>query len=102
VAEHAALPASPEPVALSAMTPTQPAPASDAVAGAASDGVIVLPKEAADHRVFVDGRVVPVKSSRATVTCGAHEIRIGSHGTPQNVDVACGGETPVSLDARDR
>ena len=62
------------------------------------DGVIVLPPEAADHRVFVDGKVVPVKGSRAVVTCGSHEIRIGSHGTPQTLDVACGAETTVPPD----
>ena len=48
------------------------------------DGVIVLPQEASDHRVFVDGRVVPVKNSRAVVPCGTREVRIGSHGAPSN------------------
>lgn len=63
-------------------------------------GVIVLPPEAEDHRVFVDGRVVPVKDSRAVVRCGAREIRIGSRGTPRTFDVACGGETAVPADTR--
>ncbi len=67
-----------------------------------TDGVIVLPKEAADHRVFVDSKVVTVKNSRAVVPCGTHEIRIGSRGTPQTIDVACGGEISVSMDTRDR
>ncbi|HSD90064.1 MAG TPA: hypothetical protein VLB44_21180 [Kofleriaceae bacterium] len=65
-----------------------------------ADGVIVLPQEAADHRVFVDDRVVPVKNSRAVVPCGTREIRIGSSGTPRTVDVACGGETAVPASAR--
>jgi hypothetical protein len=67
----------------------------------ATDGTIVLPHEAAEHRLFVDGHVVPVKNSRAVVRCGSHEIRIGSHGTPQTVDVACGIETDVAMDPHD-
>ena len=67
----------------------------------ATDGTIVLPREAAEHRLFVDGHVVPVKNSRAVVRCGSHEIRIGSHGTAQTVDVACGIETEVAMDPHD-
>ena len=63
------------------------------------DGVIVLPQVAEGHRVFVDGRVVAVKSSRAVVPCGTREIRIGSRGAAQKLDVACGGETVVPSDA---
>ena len=66
------------------------------------NGVIVLPQEAEDHRVFVDGKVVPVKNSRAVVPCGTREIRIGSRGTPRTVDVACGAETTVPADPTDR
>lgn len=72
--------------------PTEPNP----------NGVIVLPQEAEDHRVFVDGKVVPVKNSRAVVPCGTREIRIGSRGTPRSVDVACGAETTVPADPNDR
>jgi hypothetical protein len=68
----------------------------------ATDGVIVLPQEAEEHRVFVDGRVVRVKNSRAVVSCGTREIRIGSRGTPQTLAVACGGETTVPADPHDR
>jgi hypothetical protein len=94
----------------------QPPPASDlgtspGTAGATAavaaptasttEGTIVLPPEAAGHRVFVDGRVIEVKGSRAMVPCGARELRIGSQGPAQKLDVACGGETavpPVSTD----
>jgi hypothetical protein len=76
----------------------QPAP----VAEIKTEGVIVLPPDAADHRVFVDGRVVAVKNSRAVVPCGTREIRIGSRGTPRTLNVACGGETAVPADTRDR
>jgi predicted nucleic acid-binding Zn-ribbon protein len=75
---------------------SRPAPA----AATTTDGVIVLPQEAADHRVFVDGKVVPVKNSRAVVPCGSHEVRIGSRGAPRTLDVACGGETTLPVEPR--
>jgi hypothetical protein len=94
-----------------ATDPTLPTPASDTDATAraddasdsrsaanaetATEGVIVLPDEASGHRVFVDGRVVRVRKSRAVVPCGSREIRIGSRGTPRTLDVACGGDTAV-------
>jgi hypothetical protein len=85
-------------------TPTNDGSGSQAAgsAEATTDGVILLPPEAADHRVYVDGKVVPVKNSRGVVPCGTHEIRIGSHGTPQTLNVACGGETSVAADPHDR
>jgi hypothetical protein len=72
-------------------TPT-PAPAAEVP----TDGVIVLPPSAAGHRVYVDGKVVDVKDSRSTVTCGTHEIRIGSSGSARTLDVTSGGETVMS------
>jgi len=67
-----------------------------------ADGVILLPEDAAGHRVFVDGRVVDVNGSRAVVPCGTHEVRIGSRGTPRTFDVACGGETAIPAETPDR
>jgi hypothetical protein len=58
-------------------------------------GALLLPPAADRHRVFVDGQVVKVKGSRAIVPCGAREVRIGSRGAAQNLDVVCGGETEV-------
>ena len=58
-------------------------------------GRIVLPASAADHRVFVDGRAAVVSDSRVIVTCGHHEVRIGTQGRAVPIDVACG--TEVSL-----
>jgi hypothetical protein len=69
-----------------------------APAESATDGVIVLPQEAEEHRVYVDGHVVRVKNSRAVVPCGTREIRIGSRGTSKTVGVVCGGETTVPAD----
>jgi len=39
-----------------------------------------------------------VKNLRATVACGEREVRIGSRGTNQTLDVACGGETALPAD----
>jgi hypothetical protein len=103
--EASAEPATPSP---------QPAPTENAGATAESavpspapavtttDGAIVLPPEAAGHRVFVDGKVVEVTGSRAVVPCGAREVRIGSRGAAVKVDVACGAETAVPSEPRDR
>ena len=57
--------------------------------------MLVLPDDAAGHRLFVDGKNIEFTGVRATVPCGKHEIRIGSHGTPQTLDIACGGETAM-------
>jgi hypothetical protein len=112
VSEHASEPATPsalpEQIVASPSAPSaQPTLGSDdgpsiesgspaAAAGeATTTGVLVLPKEADDHRVFVDDRVVRVKSLRAVVPCGKREIKIGSRGIPRTLDVACGGETEV-------
>jgi hypothetical protein len=66
----------------------------------ATDGVIVLPASAAGHRVFVDGRLVEVKNSRASVPCGSHEVRIGSSGMGRKLDIECGGETVLPDEPR--
>jgi hypothetical protein len=67
-----------------------------------TDGVIVLPRDADGHRVFVDGEVVDINRSRAVVACGTREVRIGSRGTARKFDVACGGETEIPPDTRTR
>jgi hypothetical protein len=61
----------------------------------------MLPASAAGHRVFVDGRVVEVKSLRAVIACGSHEVRIGSTGTARTVEVRCDGETTLAADSSD-
>jgi hypothetical protein len=86
------------PVALTADNGANPAAIEMAPAGAGADsttGVILLPPEAAGHRLFVDGRVVDVDKSRAEVACGTREVKIGSRGVAQKLDVACGGSTEL-------
>ncbi len=54
-------------------------------------GQLVFPPSAAGHRIFVDGRVVGDGAQPAVVRCGAHDVKVGSAGTTQRVDVPCGG-----------
>lgn len=68
----------------------------------ATEGVIMLPKSANGRRVFVDGRVVKVESSRAVIPCGSRKVRIGSTGTDRTFDIACGAETSITDEPRDR
>lgn len=72
------------------------APPSDAGRGSRDDagaaGVILLPKTASGHRVFVDGRLAYPTGGRVDVACGRREVRIGSQGPPRWLDVPCGGE----------
>ncbi len=56
-------------------------------------GLVHLPKGSAVHRIFVDDKTYSASATdQLVVTCGHHEIRIGSHGTARPVDVPCGGE----------
>lgn len=81
-------------VATATPLPTASATATAKPAGAADAEHTVLNTEGAPagHRVFFDGRVLGEPPSPFTVRCGRHEIRIGSKGTPRNVDLPCGGE----------
>jgi hypothetical protein len=55
-------------------------------------GVVQLPKGSAVHRIFVDGKTYTASATdQLVVTCGHHEIKIGSQGTARPVDVPCGG-----------
>lgn len=104
-------PSPPEPAIASAVAP-------DAVAGlaprtatsASSIAVDALPKpglgggmglltfapSARRHRVYLDGRLLQSGVQPTRVTCGAHRVRIGSHGRTQRVEVPCGGDVEVA------
>jgi hypothetical protein len=56
---------------------------------------LLLPEQATGHRLFVDGKIVTFDGSRAVVPCGKREVRIGSRGVAQTLDVPCGGEAAV-------
>ena len=63
---------------------------------ASDQGELRFPPFAAGHRIIVDGQVVGDGAQPAVVRCGVHELRIGSSGTLQHVDVPCGGALDVS------
>ena len=58
-----------------------------------TQGVIVLPASAANHRVYIDGKRLEPTNGRIEVLCGHHEIKIGSEGEPQPIEVRCDGDT---------
>ena len=114
VASTAELPAAPStgtarvvapvtPVTL--VTPVAPAPASvptvsvDSLpkpAIAANESLVTFPAYAEGHRVFLDGRVLPVDpGTPTTIKCGRHMLKIGSARRARVLDFACGREVIV-------
>jgi hypothetical protein len=62
----------------------------------ATHGVLELPPAAEGHRVWVDGHLVVVASSRIAVACGRHVVKIGSRGRERQVVVPCGADRFVA------
>jgi hypothetical protein len=60
-------------------------------------GIIEMPPWASQHRIFVDGALVGSGTTRLTVPCGIHIVRLGSASTEQRVDVPCGGAVSVPM-----
>jgi hypothetical protein len=76
-------------------------------------GTVLLPARAAGHRIFVDGRRAKTEEKTDTaheedtdhdksegvtplrLRCGQHEIQIGSGGTPETIDLPCGGQVQI-------
>jgi hypothetical protein len=60
-------------------------------------GTVVLPSRAAGHRIFVDGRRFKSEGDDELLhlRCGAHTVQIGSSGTPEPIDLPCGGEVQI-------
>jgi hypothetical protein len=88
----------------------EPAPAVDAsppvaleqqraIADAGADeepGMVLLPARAAGHRIFVDGRRAKTEGTEPLrLRCGKRVIQIGSSGTPEEIQVPCGGEVQL-------
>ena len=70
-----------------------PATTSDKKSDDDDKGTVRLPSRASGHRVYVDGRRAQVdESGTLRLPCGRHVIQIGSQGTPEPIDVRCGGE----------
>ena len=59
-------------------------------------GTVLLPSRASGHRIFVDGhrfRADGIESLR--LRCGPHVVQIGSAGTPEAIQLPCGGEVQL-------
>jgi serine/threonine-protein kinase len=85
------------PAAPAASEPATPGPSGSAQPETRPDqGQLVFPPSAAGHRIFVDGRVVGDGAQPAVVRCGPHEVKIGSAGTPEHVDVPCGASLTLT------
>ncbi len=102
----APVPVAPAPAPLPVVPPAAPAPPPppprvvddrprDTVKGP-QKGALALPANAAGHRVFVDGKVVPSALGTAVVDCGTHTVKIGHDGRDQVIDVPCGGRARVA------
>ncbi|GAC1545325.1 MAG: hypothetical protein NVS3B10_09430 [Polyangiales bacterium] len=62
----------------------------------ADESLVTFPAYAEGHRVFLDGRVLPVVEGTPTkIKCGRHMLKIGSARRPRAVDFACGREVIV-------
>ncbi|MFO0739990.1 MAG: serine/threonine-protein kinase [Labilithrix sp.] len=48
------------------------------------------------RRIFLDGQAVGQTPSSVTVSCGSHELRIGSSGLARRMDLPCGGEVTLT------
>jgi serine/threonine-protein kinase len=55
-------------------------------------GIIRTTGAAPGRRIFVDDKVVGQTPDSATIKCGPHQIKVGSSGKAQTIDVPCGGE----------
>ncbi|HWE30249.1 MAG TPA: hypothetical protein VHB97_19720, partial [Polyangia bacterium] len=63
---------------------------------AAGASLVTFPPYAEGHRVFLDGRVLPVVAGAPTpIKCGRHMLKIGSTRRARVVDFACGREVIV-------
>jgi hypothetical protein len=75
----------------------EPPEATSDKASAGDDmGTVRLPSRASGHRIYVDGRRAQVdETAPLHLPCGPHVIQIGSRGTPQPIDLRCGGEVQL-------
>jgi serine/threonine protein kinase len=84
------------PVTSATTTPSDTASTDEAgIAATSSTGRILTEPSAAGNRLFIDGRAVGNGGVPYVVTCGRHEVRVGSAGALHDVDVPCGGDVRV-------
>jgi serine/threonine-protein kinase len=74
-----------------------PAPTPSSAPPAAPDdptmGQLTIPPSRGGHRVWIDNRLVGESPGSFPIRCGWHDVRVGSQGGTQHVNVACGDET---------
>ena len=60
-------------------------------------GTVLLPSRASGHRIFVDGHRFKVDGGNDPLhlRCGPHVVQIGSSGTPDPIELPCGGEVQL-------
>ncbi|HEY2518113.1 MAG TPA: hypothetical protein VGI39_44895, partial [Polyangiaceae bacterium] len=62
---------------------------------AADEGILHAPARAAQHRIYVDGRVIGEGPGDYRVHCGPHAVRIGSKGDEVETLVPCAGSVDI-------
>ncbi len=60
-----------------------------------AEGLLHTPPRAAQHRIYLDGRVIGEGEGDYRVGCGTHSVRIGSKGDDVSVEIPCGGSVSV-------
>ncbi len=85
----------PAPLAAATSVPTAAPARTAAAATAGTEGDIVTPARLGGHRVFVDGRYAGDSPGPIRVKCGAHSVKLGSHGAAHSVTVPCGGQASL-------
>lgn len=83
------------PVVVAAPAPPPPVPIPKPIAPP-DRGYLRTPVAARAHRIFVDGRFACVGGESVLIRCGVHEVKVGSAGKKQRIDVPCGGEVAVA------
>jgi hypothetical protein len=79
-----------------AIVPTVSIDSLPAPAVAANESLVTFPASAHGHRVFFDGRLVPIAEGGPTrLRCGRHMLKIGSKRKAHVVDLACGRAVSV-------
>ncbi len=77
--------------AVASAAPAASAPSPVPAPASGDTGTLQLPARAAQHRIFVDGKVAGEGTNPIQLHCGSHLVKIGSAGTEKKVDVPCGG-----------
>ena len=59
-------------------------------------GTVTVGPARPGHRVWIDEHLMAEESPASySVPCGRHLVQVGSHGTPQTVDVPCGADIEI-------